>query len=76
MIELPEVIQNLRLHDTFDEAALKAKGSLVMRLNASSPGGCMVNKFRRYQLIIKIFWSWHPHCQYKLILWIAYLSVF
>jgi len=57
MIELPEVIQNLRLHDTFDEAALKAKGSLVMRLNASSPGGCMVNKFRRYQLIIKIFWS-------------------
>jgi len=57
MIELPEVIQNLRLHDTFDEAALKAKGSLVMRLNASSPRGCMVNKFRRYQLIIKIFWS-------------------
>jgi len=57
MIKLPEVIQNLRLHDTFDEAALKAKGSLVMLLNASNPRSRMVNKFCRYQLIIKIFWS-------------------
>jgi len=57
MIKLPEVIQNLRLHDTFDEAALKAKGSLVMLLNSSNPRSRMVNKFCRYQLIIKIFWS-------------------